>query len=83
VQDIVPNRMRGQAIAIYLLIGSLVGIGGGPLIVGLVTDHILRDEAALHLSLSLVGGPFALLGLLLTWTGLKPYARTYAALRAA
>jgi MFS family permease len=82
VQEITPNNMRGQMISIYLLLGGLLGIGFGPLAIALVTDHVLHDDKAIHLSLALVGGPFALLGLLLTWTGQKPYARTLAALKA-
>ena len=82
VQEITPNSMRGQVIAIYLLLGGLVGIGFGPLAIALVTDHILHSDKAIHLSLALVGGPTALLGLWLAWSGQKPYARTLEALRA-
>lgn len=74
IQDITPNRMRGQSIVLYLLIGGLVGIGFGPTSVALVTDHVFRDDAALPYSLALVGGPMALLGLWLCWSGLRPYA---------
>lgn len=82
VQEITPNRMRGQAVALYLLIGGLVGIGFGPMAVALVTDHVFGDDAALPYSLALIGGPVALLGLWLTWSGQKPYQRTLEAVRA-
>ncbi len=39
IQAVVPNRMRGQAIALYLLLAGLLGIGLGPTAVALVTDH--------------------------------------------
>jgi MFS family permease len=84
VQESIPNRMRGRAIAVYLLLGGLVGIGGGPLIIALVSDHIYHgDKAALAAALATVNAPMAILGLWLTWSGLKPYARTLATLRAA
>ncbi len=83
VQAITPNRMRGKAVAIYLLIGGLVGIGFGPMSVALVTDHVFKDDAGLPYALAVVGGPIALLGLWLTWSGLKPYQRTVEALEAA
>lgn len=83
VQEITPNRMRGQAVALYLLIGGLVGIGFGPMSVALVTDHILKGDDQLPYALALVGGPMALLGLWLTWSGQKPYQRTLDAIRAA
>ncbi len=82
VQEITPNRMRGKAVAVYLLIGGLVGIGFGPMSIALVTDHVFRNDASLPYALALVGGPISLLGLWLTWSGLKPYQRTAEALKA-
>jgi MFS family permease len=83
IQDVVPNRMRGQAIAIYLLIAGLLGIGFGPTAIALVTDRVFHSDAALPYSLALVGAPMALIGLWLSWSGLKPYARTRAELAGA
>lgn len=82
VQEITPNRMRGKAVAVYLLIGGLVGIGFGPMSIALVTDHVFRNDDSLPYALAMVGGPISLLGLWLTWSGLKPYQRTVEALRA-
>ncbi|CAN5141633.1 MFS transporter [soil metagenome] len=81
VQEITPNRMRGKAVAVYLLIGGLVGIGFGPLSIALVTDYVFKDDAGLPYALAIVGGPIALLGLWLTWSGLKPYQRTVEVLK--
>jgi MFS family permease len=81
VQEITPNRMRGKAVAVYLLIGGLLGIGFGPMSIALVTDHVFKSDDGLPYALALVGGPTALLGLWLTWSGLKPYQRTVEALR--
>lgn len=81
VQEITPNRMRGKAVAVYLLIGGLVGIGFGPMSIALVTDHVFKNDAGLPYALAIVGGPISLLGLWLTWSGLKPYQRTVEALK--
>lgn len=75
VQEVTPNRMRGQAIAIYLLIGGLLGIGLGPTLVALVTDHLFGQEGSLPYALAFACGPVAFLGAILCFTGLKPYAR--------
>lgn len=81
VQDVFPNTMRGQAIALYLLLAGLVGIGLGPMLVALVTDHLFGDDSKLGLSIVVVAVPMTLLGLWLSISGQRPYARTLAALR--
>ena len=81
IQEVVPNHMRGQVIAIYLLLGGLLGIGLGPTAVALATDYLYADDQALGLALITVSAPAALLGLWLSWSGQRPYARTRAALR--
>ena len=77
IQAVVPNRMRGQAIALYLLLAGLMGIGLGPTAVAVVTDYVFADNAALGYSLALTAGPAALLGVWLIGSGLKYYAVTY------
>jgi MFS family permease len=81
IQDVVPNRMRGQAVATYLLIAGFLGIGLGPTAVAMVTDHVFHSDNALPQSLALVSAPMALIGLWLSWSGLKPFARTQAEMR--
>lgn len=80
IQAVVPNRMRGQAIAVYLLLAGLLGIGLGPTSVALVTDFVFHDDKALPYSMALTAGPASLIGLWLIASGLKPYARTQASL---
>lgn len=82
IQEVVPNRMRGQFIAIYLLLGGLLGIGLGPTLVALITDHLFQDDLMLHWSIALAAAPMSLLGLWLCWSGQQHYARTQAALGA-
>lgn len=82
IQAVVPNRMRGQAIALYLLLAGLLGLGLGPTAVALLTDHLFHDDQMLPYSIALMAGPAALLGLWAIASGLKPYARTQATLAA-
>ncbi|WP_404478872.1 spinster family MFS transporter [Novosphingobium sp. BL-52-GroH] len=74
VQEVVPNRMRGQIVAIYLLIAGLGGIALAPTAVALITDYVFQDESAVGLSLAIVGFPIALLGLIVAVASQRPYA---------
>ena len=82
IQEVTPNRMRGQMIAVYLLLGGLLGIGLGPTLVALITDHIFANDLMLHWSLALTAAPMSILGLWLCWSGQRPYAMTQSVLAA-
>ena len=81
IQSVVPNRMRGQAIASYLLLAGLMGIGLGPTLVALLTDFVFKDNSALRYSLAISAAPAALSALWLIGSGLKHYEATFAALQ--
>ena len=73
VQELMPNRMRGQASALYLFTVNLIGLALGPYLLAVVTDVIFRDEMKIHLSMVsttivAAGAAIALLG-----TGLKHF----------
>ncbi|WP_404477535.1 spinster family MFS transporter [Novosphingobium sp. BL-52-GroH] len=74
VQEVVPNRMRGQIVSIYLLIAGLGGIALAPTAVALITDYVFADEAAVGRSLAIVGFPTALLGTIVAFASQRPYA---------
>ncbi|MFT4920059.1 MAG: MFS family permease [Zhongshania aliphaticivorans] len=75
IQEVTPNTMRGQVIAIYLLLGGLLGIGLGPTLVAVTSDLVFAGEA-LHLAVSATAFPVSLLGLWLCWSGQSRYALT-------
>ena len=52
--DIMPNRLRGQATAVYFFVISLAGIGLGPTAVAACTDYLFGDPAAVRYSLLIV-----------------------------
>jgi MFS family permease len=81
IQAVVPNRMRGQAIACYLLLAGLMGIGLGPTLVAVLTDFVFKDHSALRYSLALSAAPTALFAMWLIGSGLKSYQATFAALQ--
>ena len=51
LHEVTPNQFRGQVIAIYLLFINLIGLGLGPLMVGVLTDYVFRDESMLNYSM--------------------------------
>ncbi|MDX1383266.1 MAG: MFS transporter [Thermoanaerobaculia bacterium] len=54
VQEIMPNRVRGQASAIYLFIANLLGLGFGPFIMAVFTQYVFKDDTAVRLSILVV-----------------------------
>jgi len=53
IQLMVPNEMRGQAVALYFLAANLIGLGFGPTVVASITDYVFQSDAALNKSLAL------------------------------
>jgi hypothetical protein len=44
VQELFPNRLRGQGSAMMVLLMGLFGAGCGPLVVGLFSDHLFHAQ---------------------------------------
>jgi MFS family permease len=74
--EIMPNRMRGQATAVYYFVVSLLGIGAGPTIVAMFTDYVFGDPAAVRWSLMIAPTAAYILSGAFFWLGRKPYIRS-------
>jgi MFS family permease len=70
LQLMTPNRLRGQVAALYFLTASLLGLGLGPTVVAMATDYVFGYDAAIGLSIALVGGVLCPLGAFILWRGL-------------
>lgn len=73
LQLVTPNEMRGQIMALFAFVASLVGQGLGPLFVAVFTDYVYHSDNAVGLSLVttiLILNPIVLSFLL--WS-LRPY----------
>ncbi|MFZ4071733.1 MAG: MFS transporter [Caulobacterales bacterium] len=79
IQTITPNRMRGQASAVYLTVINLVGLGLGPLVIGMLNDYGFKSPQAIGLSLAIVNGITPPLMAVLLALGLKHYRAAVAA----
>ena len=73
IQLIVPNRARAQVTAIYVTLTTLIGLVVGPLVVGLMTDHVFHDPAQIRYSLSIVVGIAAPTMFILLLSAFRPY----------
>jgi MFS family permease len=52
--EMMPNQMRGVAVAIGYLMLNLLGAGLGPTLIAAVTDFVFKDEMMLRYSLQIV-----------------------------
>lgn len=69
---VTPSQVRGQVMALYLFVFTIVGQGLSPVITGLTTDYISDDLGTSIMLLHVVFLPAALVITLLGW---KPYRR--------
>ncbi|HEV2703530.1 MAG TPA: MFS transporter, partial [Steroidobacteraceae bacterium] len=73
IQLIVPNRARAQVTAIYVTFTTLVGLVVGPIVIGLMTDHVFRDPAQVRYSLAIVVATAAPIMVVLVLAALRPF----------
>jgi len=82
LQIITPNEMRSQVRALFMFIFNVVGYALGPIVVALFTDYVFGHPESLRYAMStaaFIAGPLAVV---ITWYGLRPYARSVARSRA-
>ena len=48
--------MRGQVMALYLLVANLIGLGLGPTVIAITTDFVFGYDAAIGKSIALSAG---------------------------
>ncbi len=74
LQIISPNRMRAQTTAIFFLFYNLIGQGLSPLLIGMATDLLLKDESQLRYAILGAVVLFRPASLFVLWLGRKAYA---------
>jgi len=78
IVNFAPNRMRGQMVAIYMLIATLIGTGGGPWIIAAWTDGVLGDPQAIRWSIAVVATALFVGGAAIIATGLRGSTKAHA-----
>ncbi len=79
-QMVLPNQVRGQALALILFVANLGGLTVGPLLPGLLNDYVFGSERALGLSLGITLSVSTLLAALSFGWGRREYRRHHEAL---
>ncbi|MES0873957.1 spinster family MFS transporter [Sinimarinibacterium thermocellulolyticum] len=82
LQEVVPNRMRGQTTAVYLFMTNMIGLGIGPTAIALITDYVFADDGMLRWSMLIVACVSLLTAMAILAAGMKPYREMYARLAA-
>ena len=69
----VPNEMRAQISAVWMLCMNLISTIMGPTLVGFITVYVLTDDMAVGQSIAIVNILSAPLAALILWAGLKRF----------
>jgi len=64
LQEVVPNNMRAQAVAVFQILSNVVGMGFGPIVMAMVTEYVFRDDMMIGNAVASVSLVCAVLGLL-------------------
>ena len=78
INQITPNEMRGQIVAIYTLLVGLVSVGLGSFVVGFLSDRVYGGHLAIAPSLATVYALCGAIGAILLMLG-RPHFRLAAA----
>jgi MFS family permease len=73
LQWLTPPTMRAQVSAIFLFVNNLVGIGGGPVAVALLTDRVFGVPQAVASSLAIVAASAAILAAVALAAGIRAF----------
>lgn len=73
IQDVTPNQLRGQVMALTLLFVNLIGLGLGASFIAAITDFGFGDEGALRYSISIAGAVLLPCIVLLIVVGMPVY----------
>lgn len=78
IQISLPNEVRGLGSALLSLGNILLGLGCGPTLVALATEHLYRSDAAVGASITTVCAPAFVIGILVLLNASRRQTRTVA-----
>ncbi|MBP1608517.1 MAG: major facilitator superfamily 1 [Acidobacteria bacterium] len=77
LQLIFPNQIRGQVAALFLFVLNLTGGSMGPLLPGVLNDHVFHNENMVGVSLAITLGVASVLMLVAFSLTMRPYRFHY------
>ncbi len=78
LQTVTPNRLRGQIISLFMFTANILGVGLGPTVVALITDHVYHNEAMVGASIATATVIIIPIVVLLLGWGLRPLRESLA-----
>jgi MFS family permease len=72
-QMLTPERDKGMVIAILVSVVTLIGVGLGPPMVGILTEFVFHDDRQLGLAMLTLFTVAAIAGATFAWTGRSKY----------
>ncbi len=75
LNQMTPNRLRGQVVAIYTLLTAFVGVALGSVSVGVLNDYVFTDPKGVAPSLAVVCAAGGLFGIALLTYGRSAYVQ--------
>ena len=73
LNQVTPNQLRGQVVAVYTLFLGIVGVGIGALVVGLLSDNVFTGPKGIAPSLASICAVGGVLGIGVLWYGRRGY----------
>lgn len=70
MQNLAPPAVRGTSTAVFALCLNVVGLGGGPLLVGVLSDRLSNTNRTEALPIAMLVLPALLLMAGLSWTAM-------------
>jgi len=82
LQNITPNAMRGRVTALYLFVFTVIGQGGGPIFIALITNFVFKDQSQIRWAMSGSAAVMTPLAALIIWLGVRAYGRAITEIKA-
>jgi MFS family permease len=81
IPEMFPHHLRARSIGIFHACVTTSAYGLGPLLIGLVSEHMFHETSGLRYAFALVSFPVIIIGMIVVWLGRGSYDRARFAAR--